>query len=162
MLERAKIPPKENGRKMPIKTNERASDGAARGSQPCSQRNADGDLDPRNTAGTWATCTIAAQAPATTWYLAEGCTVGMDTYILVQNPGNSAVTVDVKFQTATGQAQGPVDTIPAHARHSYRANDYVTSTNVSSKVTASGGVVVERSMYGPGWIWATGSIGYPL
>ncbi len=115
-----------------------------------------------NTAGTWATCTIAAQAPATTWYLAEGCTVGMDTYILVQNPGNSAVSVDVKFQTATGQAQGPVDTIPAHARHTYRANDYVTSTNVSSKVTASGGVVVERSMYGPGWIWATGSIGYPL
>ncbi len=112
-------------------------------------------------AGTWATCTVAAQAPATTWYLAEGCTVGMDTYVLVQNPGSSAVTVDVKFQTASGQVQGPAGAVPAHSRVTYHANDYVESTNVSTKVTATGGgVVVERSMYGPGWLWATGSIGY--
>ncbi|RJX19163.1 MAG: hypothetical protein C4575_09165, partial [Desulforudis sp.] len=35
-------------------------------------------------------------AAATTWYLAEGCTEGgMDTWVLVQNPGSEAVTVDL-------------------------------------------------------------------
>ncbi len=114
-----------------------------------------------DTAGTWATCTIGAQAPAATWYLAEGCTLGMDTYVLVQNPGGSAVSVDIKFQTGTGQVQGPVDTIPAYTRRTYYANAFVQTKDVSTLVTASGGgVVVERSMYGPGWVWATGSLGY--
>ncbi len=114
-----------------------------------------------DTARTWASCTIGAHAPAAAWCLAEGSTQGMGTYILAQNPGAGAVNVDQKFQTGSGQVQGPVDTIPAYSRRTYYANSFVTSSNASTLVTASGGgVVVERSMYGANWAWATGSIGY--
>jgi hypothetical protein len=82
------------------------------------------------------------------WYLAEGATAGgYETWILVQNPGLGDADIDIRFQTESGEVHGPVDTVPAGTRRSYRVNDTVETFDVSTAVYASEGVVCERSMY---------------
>jgi hypothetical protein len=111
----------------------------------------------------WATCSIGTQTPADTWYLAEGCTgEGFETWVLVQNPGASPVTVDLNFTTLESKQDGPQDmVIPACSRRSFSLGEYVTDYNVSTTVVSNGGgVVVERAMYGVGRIWAHDSVGY--
>jgi hypothetical protein len=95
------------------------------------------------------TDSIGVTETSSVWYLAEGATDGgFETFILVQNPNNSDVAVNIKFQTTSGEVQGPVDTVPARSRKTYRANDRVKDFNVSTKVESTGGdVVCERSMY---------------
>ncbi len=100
---------------------------------------------------------------ATEWYLAEGCTGGdFETWVLVQNPGDTEVTVDLTFMTSTGPQDGPQGfPIPANSRQSFNVNSYVTDYNVSTKVEATGGeVICERAMYGGGRTWAHDSAGY--
>ena len=114
---------------------------------------------------TWAHDSIGVTAPAPTWYLAEGSTDGgMETFVLVQNPGNTAVNVNITFQTDMGEVAPPAlqgVAIPAMSRVTFKANDFVTSYNVSTKVEATdGNVVCERSMYGNNRTWAHDSIGY--
>ncbi len=82
--------------------------------------------------------------------------------MLVQNPGDTEVNVDLTFFTSTGPVEGPQDVaVPAGYRKSFRLNDFVTDYDISTVVSSTGGdVVVERSMYGNGRLWATCSIGY--
>ena len=92
----------------------------------------------------WGTDSIGATSPATTWYLAEGSTgEGFETWVLVQNPGASSVAVNLTLMTDSGW-QSPTAlqnvTIPAKSRQSFKLNDYVTNYNVSTMVTATGGV----------------------
>ncbi len=98
---------------------------------------------------------------STTWYLAEGCTaLGMQTYVLVQNPGPSSAHVALTFQTGSGEVAGPEVDLPAGRRTTFLANTYVPDcTDVSTKVVASSPVICERAMYGPGMTWAHDSIG---
>jgi uncharacterized repeat protein (TIGR01451 family) len=115
---------------------------------------------------TWAHDSIGTTAPATTWYLAEGSTGGdMETFVLIQNPGTTAATVDIAFQTDAGEVapaalQGV--SIAAGSRQTFKANDFVPDNyNVSTKVEAtSGEVICERAMYGGNRTWAHDSIGY--
>ena len=111
---------------------------------------------------TWAHDSIGVTTPADTWYLAEGCTGGdFETWVLVQNPGADAVTVDLTFMTSTGPQPGPQDfTIAGNSRQSFSVNSYVVDYNVSTKVEASGNVICERAMYGGGRTWAHDSVGY--
>jgi hypothetical protein len=112
---------------------------------------------------TWAHGSIGATTPAPTWYLAEGATDGgMETWVLVQNPGDTEASVDITFMTPSGPVVGPQDFILAPGRRtSFRAGDYVTDFNVSTMVQSQGGeVVCERSMYGNSRTWAHDSIGY--
>ncbi|MBC7230527.1 MAG: hypothetical protein H5T74_09095 [Actinobacteria bacterium] len=92
---------------------------------------------------------IGVVSPSTTWYLSEGATAGgFETWVLVQNPNLDFVNIDMKFQTGTGQVQGPVESIPARSRKSYRVDDWVDTFDVSTMVTSTGGAVVcERAMY---------------
>jgi hypothetical protein len=94
-------------------------------------------------------CQVWSNKSATTWYLSEGATAGgYETWILVQNPNAAAMNITIKFQTANGEVDGPVDTIPANSRRSYLANSYVSSFDVSTKVTSNGpDIICERSMY---------------
>ncbi len=115
---------------------------------------------------TWAHDSIGTTAPAASWYLPEGSTSGgMDTWVLVQNPEDDAVRVNIKFQTDTGEvAPAALQSvnIPANTRKTFKVNDYVNSYNVSTFVeTINGGVVCERAMYGNNKTWATDSIGIP-
>jgi hypothetical protein len=91
---------------------------------------------------------IGVTNPAPTWYLAEGATAGgYETWVLVQNPNNRPVFVDIKYQTGEGERQGPQDTIPHESRRSYRVNDTVQTFDVSTTITADGPVICERAMY---------------
>ncbi len=57
---------------------------------------------------TWATGSIGATAPARDWYFAEGSTDGgMETWVLVQNPGTEDVTVDLTLMTNSGKQSPP-------------------------------------------------------
>jgi LEA14-like dessication related protein len=113
----------------------------------------------------WATDSIGAFMPENMWYLPEGSTMGgMETFVLIQNPGTTTVHVNIKFQTDTGEKapamlQGVA--IPAGSRWTIKVNDFVNTFDVSTLVEATdGNVVVERSMFGNGRMWATDSIGY--
>ena len=111
----------------------------------------------------WGTCSIGTSAPAGTWNLAEGSTgEGFETWVLVQNPGDAEVSVDLTFFTSSGPVEGPRDVaLPGGSRRSFNLGDYITDYDVSTLVSSTGGdVVVERSMYGNGRAWGTCSIGY--
>jgi hypothetical protein len=111
----------------------------------------------------WAHDSIGVTTPANTWYLAEGCTAGgMETFILVLNPDSSEASVDISFQTDTGEVAPPElqdVNIPAFTRRTYKVNDYVTTFDVSTRVEADRPVVAERAMYGNDWTWAHDSVG---
>jgi len=113
---------------------------------------------------TWATDSKGTSVLSDQWYLAEGATAGgMETYVLVQNPGDDPVHVNVTFQTGGGEV-APLDLqnveIPARTRRTFLANRYVTGYDVSTVVTcADGAVAVERAMYGNGWRWGHASVG---
>ncbi len=110
---------------------------------------------------TWAHDSIGVTQPASTWYLAEGSTEGgMQTWVLVQNPGDTAVDVALDFQTGNGVVPGPRESLPAKSRRSFNVGEYVTTYDVSTRVTSTGGdVVCERAMYGNNQTWAHDSIG---
>ncbi|NPV59135.1 MAG: hypothetical protein HPY75_05670, partial [Actinobacteria bacterium] len=108
---------------------------------------------------------ITVSSPAMqTWYLAEGSTDGgMETWLLVQNPGEDAVHVTVILQTGSGPVTEPdlanVE-IPALSRQSFNLGSYVTDFNLSAQVNClDGQVICERAMYGDGRTWAHDSIG---
>jgi hypothetical protein len=113
----------------------------------------------------WAHDSVGVFAPASTWYLAEGSTAGgMETWILVQNPGEDPVTVDLTLMTDSG-VQNPAalqdQEIAGNSRRSFPLHAYVTTYDVSTMVTSEGGnVICERAMYGPGRGWAHDSIGH--
>jgi len=133
-----------------------AACGAACAAAPGSSRGTGSSVYERD----WGTCAAAVTAPARRWYLAEGCTAeGFETWVLVQNPGTRAVEVAMELQTAQGARRGPSDTLPPMTRRTYNLGDYVVSYDVSTSVSASGDVVCERAMYGPGRIWGTGAAG---
>jgi len=112
---------------------------------------------------TWAHDSVGVTQTANTWYLAEGCTQGgMETFILVQNPGSSPVTVDLILQTSSGEQRPALlqdQVIPAGFRRTFNLNPYVTDWDVSTKVEATGPVICERAMYGNGRTWAHDSVG---
>jgi hypothetical protein len=111
--------------------------------------------------GTWATSSMGAKGPSQTWYLAEGATdEGRETWVLVENPYDLPVDMNMMFTSGQGEVQGPSETIPGKTRRTYKANDYVTSGAVSTTITSSGGgVVCERAFYGNARTWATTSMG---
>ena len=75
----------------------------------------------------------------------------METFILIQNPGEEEVHVNIRFQTEGGEKVIPMLQglgIPARSRVTFKANDFVTSYNVSTFVEAlDGKVICERAMY---------------
>jgi hypothetical protein len=111
--------------------------------------------------GTWATSSMGAKGPSRNWYLAEGATdEGRQTWVLVENPYDLPVDVNVMFLTGQAEVQGPMETIPGKTRRSYNAGEYVTAFDVSTAITSTGGgVVCERAFYGDQRSWATSSTG---
>ncbi len=84
------------------------------------------------------------------WYMGEGATAGgFETWVLVANPDpTNASEVTVRFLTDAGPVVLPAMTVDPMRRRSIRVNDYVTTFDVSTQVSATGpGVVVERATY---------------
>lgn len=105
-----------------------------------------------NYGGKWkgGTDSAGAQSPARIWYLAEGYTAdNFEEYVLVQNPGKSDVQVDMTFMR---EGAGPVNrsfNVNAGSRFTLNVKDVpgCEQASVSVRVSASGDVICERSMY---------------
>ena len=110
----------------------------------------------------WAHDSIGVTVPENVWYLAEGCTAaGMQTYILIQNPGSEAAHIKLTFQTGRGEVPGPEVDLAGGRRITFLANTYVpNNTDVSTKVESDKPVICERAMYGAGMVWAHDAVGY--
>lgn len=98
-------------------------------------------------------CETGVTSPASGWYLAEGATDGgFETWVLVQNPNDNPVLVDLTFMTSTGPMDGPqAFAIPGNSRYSFNLGESVVDYNVSTMVTSEGGdIIAERAMYWSG------------
>ncbi|HEV8132858.1 MAG TPA: FlgD immunoglobulin-like domain containing protein [Acidobacteriota bacterium] len=85
---------------------------------------------------------------STSWFLAEGSTVGFQAYILIQNPNDSPVTANVTFFKQDGTTQTYSETVAARTRTTVPIHREVPNTfSVSSRVTANLPIIVERAMY---------------
>ncbi len=93
-------------------------------------------------------CSIGATAPAADYYLAEGTTDwGFTTYVLVQNPNDTAANVTVTYMTGAGpQPQAPFS-MPANSRKTIRVNDVLPGKDLSTQVHADKPIIAERAMY---------------
>ncbi len=94
---------------------------------------------------------IGTTTPASTYYLAEGATgydSGYITYVLVQNPHNSANGVNITYQTPSGEVPGPSFTMEPNSRRTVRVNDQLPpNTDVSTVVHGTKPIIAERAMY---------------
>ena len=93
----------------------------------------------------------AQNAPATTWFLAEGATHGSFTlFYLLQNPGTGPATVDVTYLRPSPAA--PVMKsymVPAASRLTIAVDAIpeLAATDVSARIVSDVPILVERSMY---------------
>ncbi len=93
---------------------------------------------------------VGCPAPGTRWYLAEGYTAGgFDTYILISNPGEEAADVGIRYMLRDGHVINRSYTVGAHSRYTVQVDREpgLAAEEVSSLVTSSRPIVVERSMY---------------
>jgi hypothetical protein len=106
--------------------------------------------------------TIGVNAPQLTWYLAEGYTGGSyDTYILLQNPNATAVTVDLTYMVEGGSNITKTHGVPGNSRYTVHANDSGQAgpgKGFSTKAASDQPIIVERAMYwdAGGAHWAEG------
>jgi len=90
--------------------------------------------------------------PATYWYLPEGYTGGdFDTYVLMMNPGDDPVTVDVNYLLPGGSIKAQQYTVAPRTRYTIHVDEIegLSNTEVSTALTAENGakIICERAMY---------------
>jgi len=91
---------------------------------------------------------IGTTAPAADYYLAEGTTnYGFTTYVLVQNPNNTATDVNVTYLTSSGAVPQAPFNMPGNSRKTIRVNDVLPASDFSTQVSGSQPVIAERAMY---------------
>jgi len=82
------------------------------------------------------------------WYLAEGSTAPpFDTWVLLQNPNSYPITATLTFMKEDGTVSVHRYPVRASSRLSVYANQLVPNTAFSTRVEATGPVLVERAMY---------------
>ncbi len=106
-----------------------------------------------------ATDSVGVTAPCGAWYLAEGCTGAsqqgcFETWVLVQNPGDTAANVRLYYQTPRGvEVAGQEFTLTPHTRKTLNVADCLPNEfSVSTRVASDQPVIAERAMY---WDTAT-------
>ncbi len=114
-------------------------------------------------------CVTGAPAPANDWWLTEGCTLpGFHEYLCLQNPGDTASTVRLRYMT---QEQGELPsrelTLSPHSRTTVMVNlDAGSGFQLSARITVLSGspIVVERPIYFDyaGWNGGHDIVGTPL
>jgi hypothetical protein len=108
----------------------------------------------------------AVPVGARDWFLAEGSTgAWFETFVLISNPNATPVNATIRYLTPAGVARTETRTLPATSRTTIAIDSLpgLGSTDVSCSVTATGNIIVERSMYWPGvpgpWYGAHNSVG---
>ncbi|MGE3844610.1 MAG: FG-GAP repeat protein, partial [Vicinamibacterales bacterium] len=102
----------------------------------------------------------SVDAPALTWYFAEGATHGgFDLFYLLQNPNDTAADVLVRYLLPSGAPLEKTYSLPAQSRFNIWAdlevfpagsgNLALAATDVSAVITVTNGVpiIAERAMY---------------
>lgn len=95
----------------------------------------------------------AVEAPAVTWYLAEGAThSNFDLFYLLMNPNASAASVRVTYLRGSGAPIVKTYTVAPASRRTVWVNgedEGLASAEVSAQITSTNDVpiIVERSMY---------------
>jgi N-acetylmuramoyl-L-alanine amidase len=93
---------------------------------------------------------VGATGAAKTWYLAEGYTrSGFDTYVLMENPGDTGAGATVEFLLADGSTRKVGVSLPARSRQTIRVNEMpgMGAAEFATKVTCPVPIVVERASY---------------
>jgi alpha-tubulin suppressor-like RCC1 family protein len=91
---------------------------------------------------------IGVSAPATSWYLPEGCSdYGFECWLLIQNPQSTAANCTITYMIEGGVPVMLHRTIPALSRMSYSMATDIGARNASILVQADVPVIPERSMY---------------
>jgi hypothetical protein len=92
--------------------------------------------------------TLATPTPGQTWYLAAGASrAGFDTWLLVENPGNTPANVKVSFITDSGVVVNqPLFVLP-HARNSLYTDPLIPNASYGIRVDSDQPIVVERAVY---------------
>jgi len=94
------------------------------------------------------------------WYFAEGCTRGgFETYILMMNPGATAVQATLTCMNNDGGTAVTTVSIDPEKRATVRLNDVMADQDVSTMVQSTGGIVAERAMYWGNWAGCHNSMG---
>ncbi len=105
--------------------------------------------------------TRGANAPATTWYFAEGATIApFSTTLALLNPGPTASAITTTFVTEQGSTFTRRYQIPGYARLTVDLRDIVPSPQgVGTIVTASQPIVAERTTYFNNGLSGTNTLG---
>lgn len=115
----------------------------------------------------------ATDSPRTTWYFAEGATMGgFNTFYLLLNPGTTASDVTVTYLRANRPPRTRTYRVPAGARETvwvdmerWDDGDSLAAAEVSARIDATSPIIAERAMYldGQGQVFAAGhdSVGLP-
>jgi hypothetical protein len=93
---------------------------------------------------------IGISTPAPEWYLPEGTTrPGFDEWVLVMNPNDFGIGVEVKFLTPNGIGGGYQFYMAPNSRGTVHVNDFLSNIDVSTTVTSvdGAGIMAERAMY---------------
>lgn len=112
--------------------------------------------------GSWGHGSGGVTELSETWYMAEGASAdGYETWILLQNPGETEAAAELRFDTDRGSV-GPVYiVIEAASRVSVNVGDYVESYNVATVVDSDRPIAAACTMYDSERRWAHGSAGSP-
>ncbi|MBU1672650.1 MAG: hypothetical protein KKF41_09495 [Actinobacteria bacterium] len=89
-------------------------------------------------------------APSATWHLAEGYTAeSFDTYILVQNPGDTQAVVTYSYLKEDGQPVDRQESVAPHSRFTVKVDDVegMEAASFSTTLSSNVPVIAERAMY---------------
>jgi DMSO/TMAO reductase YedYZ molybdopterin-dependent catalytic subunit len=94
-------------------------------------------------------CAAGVNSAAKNWYLAEGSTAGgFETWVLLQNPGDTGAIVKLTYMNESGPVAGPTLNMAAHSRTTVNVADTLAGNwQVSTQVVADVPVIAERAMY---------------
>ncbi|MBN2169128.1 MAG: DUF4965 domain-containing protein [Actinobacteria bacterium] len=103
---------------------------------------------------------IGTPTPDSSWFLAEGYTdQGFETWILVQNPGDETLDVTFTFMQPGGQNTVKTYQVSPRSRFTVGVDELFPASEVSTRISANGPIIVERAMYFNGRSGGTDSIG---
>ena len=104
-------------------------------------------------------------APAMEWHFAEGATIaGFQTFFLLQNPGDEATSVSMRYLLPSGTVHERTHIVPAQSRLTVWANQEgppLDAAEFATSIVSQHPIVAERAMYrdAPGETFAAGSVG---
>jgi subtilisin family serine protease len=92
--------------------------------------------------------TLATATPSQTWYVAAGSSRGdFDTWLLVENPGNTPTTVRVSFMTDTGMVVNHQMLVQPQSRASLFTDPILPNAVYGMRVESDQPIVAERAVY---------------